>query len=48
VPVSGVLETSAQIAGNHGRPLDCERRPEEAAIRVVSLTELEGVQVVRV
>lgn len=37
----GVLDTSVFIAVEQGRPLDIERLPDEAAISVVTLAELE-------
>lgn len=37
----GVLDTSVFIAGEQGRQLDSERLPDEAAISVVTLAELE-------
>jgi len=43
--VRGVLDTSVFIAGEQGRELAADRLPEEAAISVVTLGELElGVQ----
>jgi predicted nucleic acid-binding protein len=36
-----VLDTSVFIAGEQGRQLDSERLPDEAAISVVTLAELE-------
>src|SRR3954468_8213502 len=39
--VRGVLDTSVFIAGEQGRELAVERLPEEAAISVVTLAELE-------
>jgi predicted nucleic acid-binding protein len=36
-----VLDTSVFIAGEQGRPLDGERLPDEAAVSVVTLAELE-------
>jgi predicted nucleic acid-binding protein len=38
----GVLDTSVFIAGESGRPLDEERLPEESAISVVTLAELQA------
>jgi len=38
----GVLDTSVLIAGESGRPLDEERLPEESAISVVTLAELQA------
>jgi predicted nucleic acid-binding protein len=37
----GVLDTSVFIAREQGRPLDSERLPDEAAISVITLAELE-------
>lgn len=37
----GVLDTSVFIADEQGRQLDCERLPDEVAISVVTLAELE-------
>jgi predicted nucleic acid-binding protein len=39
--VRGVLDTSVFIAGEQTRPLAGERLPDEAAISVVTLAELE-------
>jgi predicted nucleic acid-binding protein len=39
--VRGVLDTSVFIAEEHERPLDSERLPDEAAISVVTLADLE-------
>jgi predicted nucleic acid-binding protein len=39
--VRGVLDTSVFIAGEEGRPLASERLPDEVAISVVTLAELE-------
>lgn len=38
----GVLDTSVFIAGESGRRLDEERLPEESAISVVTLAELQA------
>ena len=38
----GLLDTSVFIAGESGRPLDEERIPEEAALSVVTLAELQA------
>lgn len=38
----GVLDTSVFIAGESGRPLHEERLPEESAISVVTLAELQA------
>jgi predicted nucleic acid-binding protein len=38
----GVLDTSVFIAGESGRTLDEERLPEESAISVVTLAELQA------
>jgi predicted nucleic acid-binding protein len=44
--VRGLLDTSVFIADEQARPLAAERLPEEAAISVVTLAELElGVHV---
>lgn len=41
----GLLDTSVFIAREHGRELQAERLPEEVAVSVVTLAELElGVQ----
>ncbi len=41
----GLLDTSVFIADEQGRPLATDRLPDEAAVSVVSLAELElGVQ----
>lgn len=37
----GVLDTSVFIAAEQRRPLDSERLPDEAAISVITLAELE-------
>ena len=37
----GLLDTSVFIAGEQVRPMDAERLPDEAAISVVTLAELE-------
>ena len=37
----GLLDTSVFIAGEQGRSLESERLPEEAAISVITLAELE-------
>lgn len=37
----GVLDTSVFIAGEQGRPLERDSLPDEAAISVVTLAELE-------
>jgi predicted nucleic acid-binding protein len=43
--VKGLLDTSVFIAGEQGRRLSTERLPDEAAVSVVTLAELElGVQ----
>jgi predicted nucleic acid-binding protein len=43
--VRGLLDTSIFIAGEQGRNLATDRLPEEAAVSVVTLAELElGVQ----
>jgi predicted nucleic acid-binding protein len=39
--VRGLLDTSVFIAGEQARPLAAERLPDEAAISVVTLAELE-------
>jgi predicted nucleic acid-binding protein len=39
--VRGVLDTSAFIAGEQGRALATDRLPDEAAVSVVTLAELE-------
>jgi predicted nucleic acid-binding protein len=39
--VRGLLDTSVFIAGEQARPLEANRLPEEAAISVVTLAELE-------
>jgi predicted nucleic acid-binding protein len=39
--VRGVLDTSVFIADEAGRPLTVERLPDEAAVSVVTLAELE-------
>jgi predicted nucleic acid-binding protein len=39
--VRGLLDTSVFIADEQGRSLDTERLPDEAAISVVTLAELE-------
>jgi predicted nucleic acid-binding protein len=39
--VRGVLDTSVFIAGEQGRALDADRLPDEAAVSVVTLAELE-------
>jgi predicted nucleic acid-binding protein len=39
--VRGLLDTSVFIAGEQGRKLAAERLPEQAAISVVTLAELE-------
>jgi len=39
--VRGLLDTSVFIAGEQGRPLASERLPDEAAISVITLAELE-------
>jgi predicted nucleic acid-binding protein len=39
--VRGVLDTSVFIAREQGRPLDGERLPDEVAVSVVTLAELE-------
>lgn len=36
----GILDTSLFIAGEHGRPLDGDRLPDDAAVSVVTLAEL--------
>jgi hypothetical protein len=41
--VKGLLDTSVFIAGEHGRSLATERLPDEAAVSVVTLAELELV-----
>lgn len=38
----GLLDTSVFIAAESGRPLDEERIPEEAALSVVTLAELQA------
>jgi predicted nucleic acid-binding protein len=40
--VRGLLDTSVFIAAESGRPLDEERIPEEAALSVVTLAELQA------
>lgn len=37
----GLLDTSVFIAGEQGRQLDAERLPDESAVSVVTLAELE-------
>jgi predicted nucleic acid-binding protein len=39
--VRGLLDTSVFIAGEEGRELESDRLPEEAAVSVVTLAELE-------
>jgi predicted nucleic acid-binding protein len=39
--VRGLLDTSVFIAAEQGRQLDSERLPDEAAVSVVTLAELE-------
>jgi predicted nucleic acid-binding protein len=39
--VRGLLDTSVFIAGEQGRPLAADQLPDEAAISVVTLAELE-------
>jgi predicted nucleic acid-binding protein len=39
--VRGVLDTSVFIAGEQGRGLNTERLPDEAAVSVITLAELE-------
>jgi predicted nucleic acid-binding protein len=39
--VKGVLDTSVFIAGEQGRPLDEDLLPDEAAVSVITLAELE-------
>jgi predicted nucleic acid-binding protein len=39
--VRGLLDTSVFIAVEQGRPLASERLPDEAAISVITLAELE-------
>jgi predicted nucleic acid-binding protein len=39
--VRGLLDTSVFIAGEQGRELDSSRLPDEAAVSVVTLAELE-------
>jgi predicted nucleic acid-binding protein len=39
--VRGLLDTSVFVADEHGRPLATDRLPDEAAISVVTLAELE-------
>jgi predicted nucleic acid-binding protein len=39
--VRGLLDTSVFVAGEQARPLEANRLPEEAAISVVTLAELE-------
>jgi predicted nucleic acid-binding protein len=39
--VRGILDTSVFIAGEQGRALRAERLPDEAAVSVVTLAELE-------
>jgi predicted nucleic acid-binding protein len=39
--VRGLLDTSVFIAGEHGRRLDVDRLPDEAAISVVTVAELQ-------
>jgi predicted nucleic acid-binding protein len=44
----GLLDTSVFIAGERGRELDTSRLPDEAAVSVVTLAELElGVHLAR-
>jgi predicted nucleic acid-binding protein len=46
--VKGILDTSVFIAGERGRRLDEERLPDEAAVSVVTLAELNlGVHLAR-
>jgi hypothetical protein len=40
--VRGLLDTSVFIAAESGRPLDEQRIPEEAALSVVTLAELQA------
>jgi predicted nucleic acid-binding protein len=40
--VRGLLDTSVFIAAESGRPLDAERFPEEAAVCVVTVAELQA------
>jgi len=45
VSVRGLLDTSVFIASEQGRPLATDRLPDQAAVSVISLAELElGVQ----
>ncbi|OJY47387.1 type II toxin-antitoxin system VapC family toxin [Pseudonocardia sp. 73-21] len=41
-PTRGLLDTSVFIAAESGRPLNEERVPDEAAISVVTLAELQA------
>ncbi len=41
-PAQGILDTSVFIANESGRALDVERLPDESAISVVTLAELEA------
>jgi len=46
--VRGILDTSVLVAGEQGRELDTGRLPDEAAISVVTIAELElGVHLAR-
>lgn len=40
--VRGLLDTSVFIASESGRPLDEERLPDEAAVSVITLAELQA------
>jgi predicted nucleic acid-binding protein len=41
-PAQGILDTGVFIANESGRALDVERLPDESAISVVTLAELEA------